>query len=45
MKKINIYVPDPDLAKLQELSKLRDVALAELIREAIREFLKTQNCA
>lgn len=43
MKKINIYVPEPALEKLQELSKKKDVSVAELIRKAVEEFLKSQN--
>jgi len=43
MKKTNFYLPTPMLAELQALAEKRDVAVAELIREAIREFLKSQN--
>ena len=42
MKRINFYIPDPMLVKLQALADTRDVALAELIRKAIEEFLKKQ---
>lgn len=42
MKRINFYIPDPMLEKLQALADQQDVALAELIRKAIEQFLKTQ---
>jgi len=42
MKKINFYIPDPVLEKLQYLATQRDVAVAELIRRALDEYLKKQ---
>ena len=42
MKRINFYIPDPMLAKLQALADQQDVALAELLRKAIEMFLKSQ---
>lgn len=42
MKRINFYIPDPMLEKLQSLADKQDVALAELIRKAIEEYLKKQ---
>ena len=42
MKRINFYIPAPMLEKLQALADQQDVALAELIRKAIEQFLKTQ---
>ena len=42
MKKINFYIPNPMLEKLQSLATERDVALAELLRKAIEMFLKSQ---
>jgi len=42
MKRINFYIPDPMLEKLQTLADRRDVALAELIRRAIEQFLAEQ---
>lgn len=42
MKKINFYIPDPMLAEMQALAEKRDVALAELIRRAIEQFLAAQ---
>jgi len=42
MKKINFYIPDPVLEKLQTLATQRDVAVAELIRRALEEYLKKQ---
>ena len=42
MKRINFYIPDSMLEKLQALADQQDVALAELIRKAIEQFLKTQ---
>jgi predicted transcriptional regulator len=42
MTRINFYIPDPMLAKMQTLATKQDVALAELIRKAIEQFLKSQ---
>jgi len=42
MKKINFYIQDPVLEKLQALASKRDVAVAELIRRALEEYLKKQ---
>lgn len=42
MKRTNIYLTEPSVDKLQELSKRLDVSVAELIRRAIDDFLKKQ---
>ena len=42
MKRINFYIPDPTLEKLQSLANQQDVSVAELIRRALEQFLKTQ---
>lgn len=42
MQKINFYIPNPMLERLQTLANERDVAVAELIRRAIEDYLKKQ---
>jgi metal-responsive CopG/Arc/MetJ family transcriptional regulator len=42
MKRVNYYLPEPLIQQLLELSKLRDVSVSELVRQAISEFLKKQ---
>jgi hypothetical protein len=39
MKKTNLYLTEPSIAKLQELAKQTGLSVAELIRRAIDEFL------
>jgi len=39
MKRTNIYLTEPSVAKLQELSKQTGLSVAELIRRAIDDFL------
>ncbi|WP_083758012.1 ribbon-helix-helix domain-containing protein [Polaromonas naphthalenivorans] len=39
MKRTNIYLTEPSVAKLQELSKQTGLCVAELIRRAIDNFL------
>ncbi|WP_198140654.1 ribbon-helix-helix domain-containing protein [Polaromonas naphthalenivorans] len=38
-KRTNIYLTEPSVAKLQELSKQTGLCVAELIRRAIDDFL------
>ena len=42
MKRTHFFLPEPAFERLQELSKERDVSVAELIRRAIDDFLKKQ---
>jgi len=42
MKKTNLYLTEPSIAKLQELAKQTGLSVAELIRRAIDDFLKKQ---
>ena len=39
MKRTHIYLTEPSVAKLQELSKKTGLSVAELIRRAIDDFL------
>ena len=39
IKRTNIYLTEPSVAKLQELSKQTGLSVAELIRRAIDDFL------
>ncbi|WP_432280021.1 ribbon-helix-helix protein, CopG family [Polaromonas hydrogenivorans] len=39
MKRTNIYLTEPSVEKLQELSKQTGLSVAELIRRAIDGFL------
>jgi hypothetical protein len=39
MKKTNLYLTEPSIAKLQELAKQTGLSVAELIRRAIDDFL------
>lgn len=45
MKRTHLFVPEPVLERLKELSGKRDVSVAELIRRAIEDFLKEQSRA
>jgi metal-responsive CopG/Arc/MetJ family transcriptional regulator len=40
MKRTHLFIPEPVLEKLKELSKQLDMSVAELIRRAIDDFLK-----
>lgn len=42
MKKTNLYLTEPSIAKLQELAKQTGLSVAELVRRAIDDFLKKQ---
>lgn len=42
MKKLNIYLPEPVLLRLKELSEQRDTTVSEIVRRAIEEYLKKQ---
>jgi predicted transcriptional regulator len=42
MKKMNFYLPDPVIARLQELAEKTGLSVAELVRRAIDEYLKKQ---
>ncbi|MFB3886325.1 MAG: ribbon-helix-helix domain-containing protein [Thermodesulfobacteriota bacterium] len=40
MKKINLYVADPQIRKLTEISKKTDLSISELIRKGIDLFIE-----
>ena len=42
MKRTHIFLPEPVVERLKDLSEKLDVSVAELIRRAIEEFLKKQ---
>lgn len=42
MKRTHFFIPEPAFDELRELSKKLDVTVAELIRRAIDDFLKSQ---
>jgi len=42
MIRMQCYLPAPILEKLRELALQKDVAVAELIRRAVEEFLARQ---
>jgi metal-responsive CopG/Arc/MetJ family transcriptional regulator len=42
MKRTHIFLPEPMLLKLAELSKALDISIAELIRRAIADYIKKQ---
>lgn len=40
MKRVNFYMPEPLMERLQEESKKQDVSVAELVRKAVEQYLK-----
>ena len=42
IKKMNFYLPDPVIVRLQELANQTGLSVAELVRRAIDEYLKKQ---
>lgn len=42
MKRTNIYLTEPSVAKLQAMAEKTGLSVAELIRRAIDDFLKKQ---
>lgn len=42
MKRQHIYLPEPLIEKLDELSEKKGIPKAELIRRAIDEFIKKE---
>jgi metal-responsive CopG/Arc/MetJ family transcriptional regulator len=39
MKRTNVFLPEPLIERLKALAAKKDVGMAELIRQAIEEFL------
>ena len=42
MKKINVYLSDPQYDRLRQLQAQEDLPLAELVRRAVDDFLAQQ---
>lgn len=40
MKRTQIFIPDPIMKKLNEISKEKGISKGEIIRRAIEEYLK-----
>lgn len=45
MKRTHVFLPEPVIERLKELSGERDVSTAELIRRALEVFLEEQSRA
>lgn len=45
MKAIHIYLPEPQLDALREVSRRTDISVAELVRRAIEAWLQSVHLA
>ncbi len=42
MQRKNYYIPEPIVEDLEEIANERDVPVAELVRQALAEFIKRE---